>query len=88
MTTTDKSKLLADFLAKKGAVRCPPGVANATSLARMRREHEHALVDVLVDGGLERESERAREAFGAARANGHSVSDALDYGRDAANRRR
>jgi hypothetical protein len=84
MSDADK---IAEFLARKGATKCPPAKAGARSLRAMRREHERALTEgrerLTEDERAEREAELAREAFGRARAAGFSVSDALDEAREA-----
>jgi hypothetical protein len=67
--------------------KCPPAEANATPLWKLRQEEEKALSlgfasrsEMLAQSELsaENRAERRNEAFGMARANGASVSDALD----------
>ena len=74
MPTTNDS--IAAFLARGGSIiKCPDGDANATPLRTMRKRFENG--DTPLDS--ERAAERRQELFGAARLDGFSVSDALDF---------
>jgi hypothetical protein len=70
-------ELIAQFLASKGAKRVKPAAGAATSLKRMRAEHEKRLMG---DGEEEEYvgEEAYREAYLRARAGGYSSEEAFD----------
>jgi hypothetical protein len=75
MSNTNTIDAMAAFLARGGAVtKCPARDANATPLRTLRRMAEQG---ESLDS--ERMAERRQERFGAARLDGFSVSDSLDY---------
>lgn len=89
-----KNDQIAQFLATRGATVCPPTSShkdNARSLRHLRRDMERKcdpLSDIDTDGEDMEDDLREREAFGAARMNGASMSDALDDARMASFNRR
>lgn len=75
---SNTSDAMAAFLARGGAItKCAPSLKQARSLAAMRRDERLKMEEL----DSEQEAERSMERFGAARANGASVSDALDESR-------
>lgn len=82
MTPAEKADALKTFLATRGPTRCPPAETHAAPLSRMRREHERRLAGDLIEvASIETQAERYQERFGAARASGASISEALDCAR-------
>ena len=76
-------ELIQAFIASNGVTKCAPTGShgsNARSLRSLRDDVERSLTEGSEVGECEEEEDdaRQREAFGRARANGASVSDALD----------
>jgi len=75
--SNNNTDAMAAFLARGGKVtKCPTREANATPLRTLRRQAEQA-----AEYDSEGEAERSAERFGRARANGASMSEALDESR-------
>jgi hypothetical protein len=71
---SNTSDAMAAFLARGGTVtQCGSSDKQAPTLRQLRRERDLECTD--------ENPERAQERFGAARANGYSVSDSLDESR-------